>query len=293
MNTLLISTTLIIISLAFNGCVTPYTYQNTPNKMKNCNFSTQNGKEFVFTETDSSSNKYGYGWKATLSGLGNNLSYYKYVNKHGKLKDRTVYDKNNIFEYYVAITENCEIIYASKSIYDRDAEPNLDGVYFVKTLNEAKKLIGKTIWTKKSFGNSKSKFLFTSNRNVKYPKINIQELTVIGIDTVSYGHTYGKKPFSLIVKTEEGNTALLPYSSLYFYKINPINPNWNNRIIDLIKKEKIVIGMTKTQARLSWGKPDKINESIGSYGIHEQWVYNSGNYIYFENNKLTNIQSSR
>ena len=292
MKILLIST-IFIISLTFGGCAPLSMYQNTPKKIENCNFSTEKGQEFVFAEQGQSSHKYGYGWKATLNGLGKNLDYYKYVNKHGKLRNRTVYDKYRISKYHVAIIENCEIIYANKKNYYRDIESSLDGIYFVKTLNESKKLIGKTIWTKKAWVSSKSKFLFTPNRNIKYPITNIQELTVIGIDKVSYGHTYGTKPFSLIVKTQEGNTALLPYSSLYFYKINPIEPDWNNRMINLIKEEKIVIGMTRLQARTSWGEPKKINESIGSYGIHEQWVYDDGNYIYFENNKLTNIQSSR
>ena len=41
----------------------------------------------------------------------------------------------------------------------------------------------------------------------------------------------------------------------------------------------------------SWGKPDDINTTIGSYGTHEQWVYGNGYYLYFENGKLTNIQN--
>lgn len=51
------------------------------------------------------------------------------------------------------------------------------------------------------------------------------------------------------------------------------------------------IGMTKTEVENStWGKPSKINKTTTAYGIHEQWVYSNGKYLYFDNGKLTSIQ---
>lgn len=41
----------------------------------------------------------------------------------------------------------------------------------------------------------------------------------------------------------------------------------------------------------AWGEPSSINKTTGSWGTHEQWVYGSGNYLYFEGNKLTAIQN--
>ena len=58
----------------------------------------------------------------------------------------------------------------------------------------------------------------------------------------------------------------------------------------LILQGKVRIGMTKAMCEESWGKPDDINRSIGSWGTHEQWVYGSS-YLYFEGNKLTAIQN--
>jgi hypothetical protein len=49
------------------------------------------------------------------------------------------------------------------------------------------------------------------------------------------------------------------------------------------------IGMTKEMATISLGKPNRINRSVGSWGVHEQWVYDSV-YLYFENEKLTSYQ---
>lgn len=54
-------------------------------------------------------------------------------------------------------------------------------------------------------------------------------------------------------------------------------------------------GMSKRMARLCLGNPYEINRTIGSYGTHEQWVYNalytSAMYVYFDNGKLTTIQN--
>jgi hypothetical protein len=57
------------------------------------------------------------------------------------------------------------------------------------------------------------------------------------------------------------------------------------------KKEGVSIGMTTEEVRASsWGKPDRINRSTYSFGVHEQWVYDGG-YLYFQDGKLTSIQN--
>ena len=58
------------------------------------------------------------------------------------------------------------------------------------------------------------------------------------------------------------------------------------------KSQGVSLGMTKQQViDSSWGEPNDINTSIGSWGVHEQWVYGNGNYLYFENGILTSIQN--
>ncbi|WP_180287760.1 hypothetical protein [Janthinobacterium sp. 35] len=50
--------------------------------------------------------------------------------------------------------------------------------------------------------------------------------------------------------------------------------------------------MTAKQVRASnWGGPESVNRSTGTYGVHEQWVYGGGNYIYLENGVVTSIQN--
>lgn len=59
--------------------------------------------------------------------------------------------------------------------------------------------------------------------------------------------------------------------------------------------KRVFRGMTSAEVVRSWGNPTKINTSIGSYGKHEQWVYDRGDfkaqYVYIENGVVTGMQS--
>ncbi|WP_430816160.1 hypothetical protein [Carboxylicivirga sp. RSCT41] len=62
----------------------------------------------------------------------------------------------------------------------------------------------------------------------------------------------------------------------------------------LINGEKVLdgyvwIGMTKEMLIDSKGNPDDINRSVGSWGVHEQWVYHSI-YVYLEDGVVTSYQ---
>jgi hypothetical protein len=49
-------------------------------------------------------------------------------------------------------------------------------------------------------------------------------------------------------------------------------------------------GMNREMATISLGSPNDINRTVGSWGVHEQWVYDNI-YLYFENGKLTSYQN--
>lgn len=59
----------------------------------------------------------------------------------------------------------------------------------------------------------------------------------------------------------------------------------------IIGKKKVKIGFTQQMCIDSWGKPKSINKTTTGYGVHEQWVYASGNYLFFENGILSAIQN--
>ena len=58
---------------------------------------------------------------------------------------------------------------------------------------------------------------------------------------------------------------------------------------DKLKKGYYWIGMTADMALIALGEPKDINRTVGSWGIHEQWVYGK-KYFYFENGKMTSFQ---
>ena len=58
---------------------------------------------------------------------------------------------------------------------------------------------------------------------------------------------------------------------------------------------RVRTGMTAAEVKRSWGSPSKINTSVGSYGKHEQWVYERENYknqyLYIQNGVLASMQT--
>lgn len=60
----------------------------------------------------------------------------------------------------------------------------------------------------------------------------------------------------------------------------------------LAAKPDAKIGMSKNQVEnhSNWGRLEYKNRTVTRHGVFEQWVYGAGQYLYFENGKLTAIQ---
>lgn len=80
--------------------------------------------------------------------------------------------------------------------------------------------------------------------------------------------------------------AIIDSWNYFDYKVY----NWSQSIWTDIKNQEICRGMTKDMAILSWGEPNDINRSVGSWGVQEQWCYENS-YLYFENGRLTSWQN--
>ncbi|RPD97726.1 hypothetical protein EGM88_08005 [Aureibaculum marinum] len=65
---------------------------------------------------------------------------------------------------------------------------------------------------------------------------------------------------------------------------------YGKKIYDKLKAGYYWIGMNKEMTIFSLGEPNDINKSVGSWGVHEQWVY-EGLYLYFENGIVTSYQN--
>jgi hypothetical protein len=61
---------------------------------------------------------------------------------------------------------------------------------------------------------------------------------------------------------------------------------------DRRRKEGVSLGMTREEVVMSsWGRPESINVTEGRFGRHEQWVYQGSQYLYFEDGRLTSMQT--
>lgn len=58
----------------------------------------------------------------------------------------------------------------------------------------------------------------------------------------------------------------------------------------IILENAVKIGFTKEMCIEAWGDPYDVNRTITHTGVHEQWVYGIGRYLYFEGDILTAIQ---
>ena len=68
------------------------------------------------------------------------------------------------------------------------------------------------------------------------------------------------------------------------------------KVQNAVASREIFIGMTADEVVQSWGKPTRINSTVGSYGKHEQWIFDRGaigraQYVYFENGVVRSMQS--
>lgn len=72
---------------------------------------------------------------------------------------------------------------------------------------------------------------------------------------------------------------------------NKLVRKYGEEIGKIIVNSRVRIGMTKEMCKDSWGNPKSVNRTTTVYGTREQWVYGNGNYLYFEEDKLTSIQN--
>jgi hypothetical protein len=243
------------------------------------------GDIFTFTPIWQGGEKYGYMNWVSASGLNpfSDLSHEIYHGKKGKLTNEFM-DYNNNFRK--AVLEDNEIVY--HRCYSSYATTlDYEGVVFDKDLAAARSLIGKTVY-------AKVKELYTPNESICYPLYNYEPVVVVDVVVGLYGYVRGVGPFFLKVKNHKGEEGMLRYyPNRNFLLVDPLKDISDERIIDAIHKDGIVIGMNQNEVKLSLGDPEIINSTVNAYGSYEQWVYVHGLYLYFDNGTLTSFQSSR
>lgn len=62
--------------------------------------------------------------------------------------------------------------------------------------------------------------------------------------------------------------------------------SYQNYFREAILNKRVVLEMSDEMVKMSWGSPQRINQTIGPWGTYQQWIYDS-HYLYFENDILT------
>ena len=57
----------------------------------------------------------------------------------------------------------------------------------------------------------------------------------------------------------------------------------------LVRQNRIQLGMNRAELLASWGNPPDWNRSVGPWGVHIQYVYGNS-YVYVENGFVTSYQ---
>lgn len=245
------------------------------------------GDEFIFLPTKKSWQKYAY------QSFKSSLSYEKYV---GKIIKVTSIDNKSLPKVQFKVNDTGEVITATAY------SDQIDGIARLSDINEARKnWMNSTLWYKREK-------LFTYNENTdSLGEFKIKKYSPVKIINIVLGWD-ADAPVRFIAETEDGNIGFISINLSgtntpkilrnlstfddYFLSEDPrLKYNWPEDIWKYIEEGKVIIGMNRNQAKMSWGEPKKINKTTNGTVTREQWVYISNNYLYFNNGSLTSIQN--
>jgi hypothetical protein len=255
-----------------------------------------------------------YGYQAFSGGQGQfgHPSYEEAVGRIGKITE--VSDSAYSGKITIQMEDNDQIYLGS----GRDS---IDGIGIVSEIDDARsKYIGKTLWFKKTrietYDEKKDelektdvpkKLTIDDVRKMDSEKVKLKKYSPVKVIDVVAGW-YHDQPIRFILRSpaaEEGyedvtitgtNVSDILRASFTFDKSflleDPRKKNkWSKKVWNAIENGNVYVGMSVDQAKMSWGEPKEINNTTTGKKRHEQWVYSSGSYLYFENGVLTAIQN--
>lgn len=99
-----------------------------------------------------------------------------------------------------------------------------------------------------------------------------------------------KKKEADLKKAEEEQAKAKERQEKEQQRIQALVDKYGQNNVNLARQGKVKIGWNKELCKEAWGEPRSINKTTTAYGVHEQWVYTSSRYLYFDDGKLTAIQ---
>jgi hypothetical protein len=77
-----------------------------------------------------------------------------------------------------------------------------------------------------------------------------------------------------------------------FYTTDPrtAHKDWPARVWTAIADSEVFVGMTASQARMSWGEPSRVNDTLVGGVRGEQWMYGDGSYLSLVDDVVSEVQ---
>ena len=91
-------------------------------------------------------------------------------------------------------------------------------------------------------------------------------------------------------KAEEAQAQAQERKEREQQRIQALVDKYGQTNVNLARQGKVKIGWNKELCKEAWGEPRSVNKTTTAYGVHEQWVYTTSRYLYFDDGVLTAIQ---
>lgn len=249
------------------------------------------GEKFIFLPKTKSLQEYGYQDFRPGQGRFNSPTYEECVGRIG-----TIVKVTNTYSEKITLQMD-----DNGQTYTASGDDSVGGIAPVADIDYARnKWLGKNLWyeNKQIVTYNEATENYGSIKHKRYSPVKVVDI-VAGWDSDA--------PVRFILKTSSGEEGFADVNlsgtnvpcilrhyrrfEEYFFSDDPKKIyNWPSAVWSAIEEEKVFVGMTAEQARMSLGKPKKINKTTTGIVRTEQWVYGSGNYLYFDNGVLTSIQ---
>lgn len=256
------------------------------------------GERFMFVPMSPKLREFGYIFIQGGQDRLGRVSYEEGVGRIGIIE--AVQANGRSLEVKLRMTDNGQV-YVGEAFNGR-----LDGLVPLRDIDSAR-----VNWVGRSYYYCDDELATDPTGNYEIEFIHVRQyrpMHVLDV-VVSHGITANTTPARLIVRTEDGTEGFVDVAvsgtnvsgrirefghfDHYFMEVDPRTIyKWPDEIWTIIEDHKVAIGMTKEQVKMSWGEPATINKTLNASGRSEQWVYNSGSYVYLDNGVVAAIQGS-
>lgn len=216
---------------------------------------------------------------------------YSFVGETFKIEG---YYRGNYRNYWKLVGEKGHILW-----YEENGGDYYKPFYLASELGEYKRkqsilksYIGTSLWVNKNnlFDLGELNLAHLEHVTVRNIEVNPSESEMKVTLAKDDGTVVVWKPFSTAISLIMSDSQYAFFPEFFTFNPYTMHPEWSNEIWQAIKSGVVRVGWNKDMCILSWGFPDKVNKTTGSWGTSEQWVYKYRGYLYFTDGTLETIQ---